>query len=344
MFLVVLLGGAIGPAAYRINVFLSGDMESVLDDVRIAELREGLRERRWDLVERKEDLESVRTEVQNHIDALGVRLGELQAQMFRINGLGQRLSELSGLEAGEFDFSIEPGVGGIPDESGTSESYEYPEFLARLDDIQLRLQYDENRLAVMESLLIDKKVSRTMFPDAWPVKSGWMSSLFGYRSDPFTGRKAFHSGSISPAGAVRRSSRRRRAWSSMPAASPATARRWWCSTPTAIPPGMPTPARCSWSRVRRWRRENPSHWWARAAAPPGRTFISRSSRTASGSIRESFSRRRAESPARRWLPLDQWRLSRVDIAAGSPHFHHGLFFAGRLTPGAYICKRASSRC
>src|SRR5690606_34837156 len=58
----------------------------------------------------------------------------------------------------------------------------------------LRLQYDENRLAVMESLLIDKKVSRTMFPDAWPVKTGWMSSLFGYRSDPFTGRKAFHSG------------------------------------------------------------------------------------------------------------------------------------------------------
>jgi len=194
LFLVVLLGGAIGLAAYRINVFLSGDMESVLDDVRIAELREGLRERRWDLVERKEDLESVRKEVQNHIDALGVRLGELQAQMFRINGLGQRLSELSGLEAGEFDFSIEPGVGGIPDESGSSESYEYPEFLARLDDIQLRLQYDENRLAVMESLLIDKKVSRTMFPDAWPVKSGWMSSLFGYRSDPFTGRKAFHSG------------------------------------------------------------------------------------------------------------------------------------------------------
>ncbi len=194
LFLVVLLGAAIGLSAYRINVFLSKDMDSVLDDVRIAELREELRERRWDLVERKEDLAATRGEVQDHLDALGVRLGEIQAQMFRVNALGQRLTEISGIERGEFDFSSVPGTGGIAEDGAAGESYEYPEFLARLDDLAMQLQYDENRLAVMESLLMDKKVSRTMFPDAWPVKGGWLSSLFGYRSDPFTGKKTFHSG------------------------------------------------------------------------------------------------------------------------------------------------------
>lgn len=193
-FLMVLLSGAIGLAAYRINVFLSKDMDSVLDDVRIVELREQLRESHWELVERKKDLDAARLEVQNHLDALGVRLGEIQAQMFRINALGQRLTEISGMDQGEFDFSEVPGLGGIAEEWELSESYEYPEFLARLDNLQMQLQYDENRLAVMESLLMDKKINRTMFPDAWPVKGGWMSSLFGYRSDPFTGRKAFHSG------------------------------------------------------------------------------------------------------------------------------------------------------
>ncbi len=197
VFLVVLLSGAIGLSAYRINVFLSNDMESVLDDVRIVQLREDLRERRWDLVDRKGEITEAREEIQNHLDALGVRLGEIQAQMFRINALGQRLAEMSDIDQGEFDFSAVPGTGGIA-ESGEdgqgAQSYEYPEFLARLDDVQMRLQYDENRLAAMESLLLDKKVSRTMFPDAWPVKGGWLSSLFGYRSDPFTGKKAFHSG------------------------------------------------------------------------------------------------------------------------------------------------------
>ncbi len=192
--LVILLSGAIGLVAYRINVFLSKDMESVLDDVRIVQMREDLSDRHWDLVDRKEEITDVREEIQNHLDALGVKLGEFQAQMFRINALGQRLTEISGLDKGEFDFSTTPGTGGVAGDGEQSQSYEFPEFLARLDDVSMRLQYDENRLAVLESMLMDRKVNRTLFPDAWPVKGGWISSLFGYRSDPFSGKKAFHSG------------------------------------------------------------------------------------------------------------------------------------------------------
>ncbi|GJL81171.1 MAG: hypothetical protein DHS20C01_08050 [marine bacterium B5-7] len=194
LFLVVLLSGAIGLSAYRINVFLSKDMSSVLDDVQIVELRESLKERRFELADRKQELNDARKEVQQHLDALGVKLGEMQAQMFRVNALGQRLVDASGLGEGEFDFNATPGIGGTAEIDQIMSSYEYPEFLARLDDMQMRLQQDENRLAVMETLLMDKKLNRTMFPDAWPVKSGWISSLFGYRTDPFSGKKAFHTG------------------------------------------------------------------------------------------------------------------------------------------------------
>lgn len=190
--LTILLSGAIGSAAYRINLFLSKDMESVLDDTRLVQLREDLSERRWDLIDRKEELGEARADIQRHIDALGVKLGEIQAQMFRLNALGQHLTEVASLNQGEFDFSTAPGVGGIGETA--TDSYEYPEFLARLDDVAMRLQYDENRLAALESLLMDKKINRTMFPDAWPVDGGWMSSLFGYRTDPFTGKRAFHAG------------------------------------------------------------------------------------------------------------------------------------------------------
>ena len=190
--LSIMLSGAIGLVAFRVNVFLSKDMDSVLDDVRVVDLREQLGERRWDLVDRKEEISDARDEIQNRIDGLAVTLGEIQAQMFRVNALGQRLTEVSGFDSGsEFDFTVKPGVGGI---SSVAESYEYPEFLARLDDVAMRLQHDENRLAVLESLLLDSKITRTMFPDAWPVDGGWMSSLFGYRTDPFTGKKAFHGG------------------------------------------------------------------------------------------------------------------------------------------------------
>ena len=78
---------------------------------------------------------------------------------------------------------------------------------------------------MLESLISTRNLSRQIVPGGRPVTQGWISSYFGHRADPFTGRNAFHRGLdfAGPSGAR---------WSrSPPASSPirrsasATARR-----------------------------------------------------------------------------------------------------------------------
>ena len=56
------------------------------------------------------------------------------------------------------------------------------------------MDYRDERLTTLESLLMDKQLLRDMQPEGRPVNDGWMSSGYGYRTDPVTGRKEFHGG------------------------------------------------------------------------------------------------------------------------------------------------------
>ena len=63
-------------------------------------------------------LAGVRQDAQRGLDALAVKLGQLQAQSTRLNALGERLAEVGKLDQGEFDFGQQPAVGGVEDASG----------------------------------------------------------------------------------------------------------------------------------------------------------------------------------------------------------------------------------
>ena len=50
------------------------------------------------------------------------------------------------------------------------------------------------RLDALQLLLLDRNLEQERTPAGWPVNSGWISSGFGERNDPFTGKKARHNG------------------------------------------------------------------------------------------------------------------------------------------------------
>ena len=58
------------------------------------------------------EIAEARQSAQADIDALTLRIGQLQAQMLRLNALGGRLVSQSDLDKGEFDFDAVPAVGG----------------------------------------------------------------------------------------------------------------------------------------------------------------------------------------------------------------------------------------
>jgi len=139
------------------------------------------------------EIAEARRSAQADLDALALRLGQMQAQMLRLNALGERLVSQGNLDKDEFDFDAEPAVGG-PGSAVTAESVTYPDFLALLDKLGAGLNDREQKLSVLETLLMSRSLSERVMPSGRPVDEGWLSSRYGKRNDPFTGKQEFHKG------------------------------------------------------------------------------------------------------------------------------------------------------
>ena len=144
--------------------------------------------------QRDEILEAKRVAKEN-INALTLRLGQMQAHVIRLDALGQRLTRIAGLDSGEFDFSNPPAQGG-PDEGSvlSSESTALPDFMSQLDELAQQLQDREEQLSVLESMIMNRNLQAEVLPAGRPITKGWISSKYGIRSDPFTGKPEFHKG------------------------------------------------------------------------------------------------------------------------------------------------------
>jgi murein DD-endopeptidase MepM/ murein hydrolase activator NlpD len=181
-FAVVLLVAAIFTAGLLLGRFLLGAG---------AEHRAFVRA----LAQQRLDLQAARGQIDGQVDALAARVGMLSAQLIRLDALGRRLTDLSGLDRGEFDFDQPPPVGG-PEGEGESlpGSVQVPELVAVLDTLESQIQDRERQLTVLETLLASREFGVRSMPGGLPLIGGWISSHFGHRTDPITGRGAFHAG------------------------------------------------------------------------------------------------------------------------------------------------------
>ncbi len=140
-----------------------------------------------------EILDQLSSEQETNIDALAARLAELQAASTRLDALGERLVQLGQLDPGEFDFSQPPPVGGpeIILNGGHSSVTDIGQSINRLSRV-LNSQFA--RLDALQLLLLDRSLEKERTPTGWPVSSGWISSGFGERNDPFSGKRVQHEG------------------------------------------------------------------------------------------------------------------------------------------------------
>ncbi len=138
--------------------------------------------------------EATRTAEEN-MDALALRLGKLQAHVMRLDALGQRLTTMAKLDKGEFDFDRPPAQGG-PEESRDKSAapMAVPDFLKALENLSRQLDDRSQQLAVLEEMMMNRKLDEEVVPAGRPITRGWLSSYFGMRTDPFTGRRAHHAG------------------------------------------------------------------------------------------------------------------------------------------------------
>lgn len=154
------------------------------------------------LQEQQQEIVDVRRQLQERLDALASRVGQMNAHVIRLDALGRRLTEMAKLDKGEFDFDSEPAVGG-PEGLVEGAIVTSPDLTAMLDNLATQIKDRERQLSVLESLISTRNLSQQIVPGGRPVTQGWISSYFGHRADPFTGRQVFHRGVdfAGPAGA-----------------------------------------------------------------------------------------------------------------------------------------------
>ncbi len=173
------------PVLLGIVAYHAQDMLSVYNaDSMMAAQRRELAAQRTAVVETRRNTEA-------HLNALAQRMGQMQAQLMRLNALGSRLTRMAGLDAREFNFSVEAAMGG-PEKSAPSANP--PELMDSLDRLTREIERQQERLSALENLLLDRKLNAAVTPSGWPVEGGWISSGFGLRADPFNGHQSQHDG------------------------------------------------------------------------------------------------------------------------------------------------------
>jgi len=184
-FLVLIAISLMGSGAYMVHLWYQDDTPLVMDSRAVQAWQERM-------AFQEEELERTRSYTEDQIRALTVKLAQQQSRLTRLDALGERLVNVAKLEDGEFDFSIDPAVGGP--ESDVGDAYSPPDFVNALNELSSLIDSREQQLSVLDSLLGDRKIQSSTFVAGRPIERGWMSSRYGYRNDPFNGNVAWHDG------------------------------------------------------------------------------------------------------------------------------------------------------
>jgi len=179
---------ALATAGYHLRVALAENrgINTTLDAETISVWKEEIKSQR-------NDVESLKRSAHEKVDALTLRMGNMQARLLRLDALGQRLTEVAKLKNGEFNFTKPPALGGPVDDS-LGDSYVLPGLAENIERIEHQITDVEQQLEVIDSLFVSRNIQKELFIAGRPITWGWMSSAFGYRTDPFTGKRAWHGG------------------------------------------------------------------------------------------------------------------------------------------------------
>jgi murein DD-endopeptidase MepM/ murein hydrolase activator NlpD len=140
------------------------------------------------------EAERERVFVQQNLNSMAMKLGEMQAQLTRMDALGERLSALAGIRPQEFRVGEAPGLGGAAPTQLPPQNLSLGEFSEKLLALARQVESRNDMLGVLEAQLFEQAVKKKMIPTMMPVKASYNPSGFGRRIDPFNGQWAMHDG------------------------------------------------------------------------------------------------------------------------------------------------------
>jgi len=177
--LVALVGVLFGALAGSFALGAALPLSDVLSDRKAT---------RRELREQRSQLEDTMISARGQAEALTSRLGELQGRLTQLEAVGQRVSEAARLKPDSFDFSTP-----LADGNGTNAPFAVLDFVSELDGLSRQIDRRAAQFAVLDRVIGAGVIDRDSDLPS-PVAGSQLSSGFGNRADPFSGRRDFHPG------------------------------------------------------------------------------------------------------------------------------------------------------
>jgi murein DD-endopeptidase MepM/ murein hydrolase activator NlpD len=137
--------------------------------------------------------------MRENLDAMAQKVGEMQAKLVKLEAMGERVSGAAGIKPEELRQIMKPVIGdgqGGPFVPANSASLE--DLMGMVDALDAEANKNGDLLTLLEARLFESRMQALMIPNSQPVDVA-TGSGFGFRTDPFTGRPALHTGLDFPA-------------------------------------------------------------------------------------------------------------------------------------------------
>ena len=147
--------------------------------------------------EQESEFTKIKIKINSELKGMSNKVAELQSRLLRLDALGEKVAINLNFDNSEFDFSRTPGVGGLvleDDDDYFSVSKSEATLSILMDSLSSQIKKSEYQLNFLDKQLFSKEFNMNSFIAGKPVLSGWMSSKFGNRIDPFSGEPSWHNG------------------------------------------------------------------------------------------------------------------------------------------------------
>jgi len=138
-------------------------------------------------------IDDTRRVLQERLNSLAARIGQMNAHVIRLDALGKRLTQMAKLDSREFDFDHAPAQGG-PETPADGTGPAMPTLTSMIDVLDQQLAQREKQMSALEHVILTRDLEEQIHPEGRPVHQGYLSSYFGERTDPINGTSAIHKG------------------------------------------------------------------------------------------------------------------------------------------------------
>jgi murein DD-endopeptidase MepM/ murein hydrolase activator NlpD len=132
------------------------------------------------------DLRQENNQQRRELQRMAVSLDTLKSELSSLSASEARVIQLANLDAEPLELPV--AVGGQPQEEFSGDALDQ-----RIDALHEAIELQRQRQEMVRNLLNDQVSISRATPKGWPTR-GWLTSYFGMRKSPFTGRMVIHEG------------------------------------------------------------------------------------------------------------------------------------------------------